>query len=321
MDQYNQYTSEQLFEKIRSSSGSIFNYLVRLLLQKNDSKKYIEQLLGSKNNALRNQTILLFSAEDTNRYADALAHLLDTGDKETKKIIVSRLIRNTNSPIIVKALLSRVKDVHEENTIRRAAITALGNSGDNTSAVALIDEFEKFDSDGKIELLIALNKLESKEAIPLFRQALTDKHETVRYWAEKTLKHSAIDRNEFDKLFQIEQENGSLIYKTWVRDPLENPDSSHLYFSKRQQGIYEETKAGEPLLRIDFEFRIEKGEIFFVTKKKNEYRSGYVITKGLFKHHYLGNLPCFILKFNNPRVVIDEIPITATEYYHLFENK
>jgi hypothetical protein len=320
MKQYDQYTSHQLFGELQEQTGSVFNYLLRLLLKKEDSKKYIEQMLASGNINLRNGVIRLLSTTDIDRHADSIAKLLDSAGSGTKKIIISRLTNNKNSRL-TNALLKRVLDEKEENFIKRAAITVLGNSEDKAIVKTLSNVFNKFDADGKIELLIALNKLNDVAVIPLMQEALSDSSETVRFWAEKLQSQRRENKEEKHVPEKKGIEDSLSVYKYWIRDPASYPDSCRLYFSEGQRAVYEEIKAGEPELTISFYFKIEDTEMVFIGKNAKESRSGYSIRKDKFRHPYLGNQPCYVLTFHNRDVVINNIAITATEYYHFFEKE
>ena len=311
MAQYDHYTPEQLFEAIKTSDASVRSYLIRLLLQKTDNKGYIKELLSMDD--LRKDILRLLSPSDASRFADTISQLLDASTVKTKKILISRL-EGAKNPSLIAALLRRVKDGAEDPSVRRMSITTLGNSGASEAVAEQITEFDKQDVDGKTEILTALNKIDREAAMPLFKKALHDESEIVRSWAENALGKAG------ERISSSVRTDYSGLYRSWIRDPLSFPDTSELSFFENGRGYYEEAKAGEVELRIEFRFRVLGGTIVFIAEPSLESATDFAIAESQFMFPYYGRRKCQILKFFRKDIRMKGIDITGSDYYYLLED-
>lgn len=319
MAQYDHYTAKQLFESIETSDASTRSYLIRLLLQKRDGRDYIERLLSTDD--LVKDVLRLISPADASRFAKMIGRLLEQSNVKTKKIIISRL-EGTKDPSLITALLGRVEDNAEDPSVRRMAITTLGNSGANQAVATLIQEFDHQDADGKTEILIALNKIAPREATELFKRALHDPSETVRSMAEKALRKAGNGMGDLQRPSPRTDIKGDYrLYRSWTRDPASYPDTSQLSFFNNGTGYYEEAKAGEVELSIEFHFRVLDGTIVFLFGSDSERSTGFTITESQFTLPYDGQRKCEVLKFFRNDIRVKGIDITATDYYYLFETE
>ena len=313
MNQYDHYTSLQLFEQATKATDSERNYLIRLLLQRKDNRQYLEKLLVQEDK-IKTDIIRLFSNTEMELFAPFLAKLLNKGNRNTKKIIISRLGTVHNS-LMLTALMERASDEREDAVIRKMSITVIGNSDSQHLLGRLIRLFDKLDHDGKTEIMLALSKIGNTETIPFLEKTLREETGAIKSMAEEILgRLKRSTEGEPTKKIDLS------IYKIWVRDPLTYPDTHQLYFTHDNRGLYEELKAGETELRISFQFRIERDMIVFITGTYKEQRSGYRISESFINHPYQGKLKCQLLQFSNPAIKIRKISITASNYYYIYKD-
>ncbi len=223
MEQYDKYNARELFDKIKTTSGSVRNYLVRLLFDKENNGTYITRLLQDEGPGIAISVLRLFSPDDVRRFSDILMVLSQKGNEEIKAMARERLAETPLHPV-------------------------------------------------------------------------------------QPRKPDFVPRD-------------LSIYKTWIRDPLGYPDAMHLDFFRNGTALYEEAKAGEVDLLIEFEFRVDRDTLYFIASSGEEYETGFTIVAETFVHPYHGSQPCLVLKFTNRDIFLQNIRITGTDFYHLYKNR
>lgn len=310
MNDYEQYSSRQLFEAARRGPGNLRNYLIGLLLQREDRESYIREVLGSNDRELLGAGLRSLSPSDAVRYRPDLERLLSMGDEDVKRTIVNKWGEGRDKGAI-PALLGVVRDRHADPLLKKMAIFSLGEIGEEAAFSPLVSHFETADADTKVAILIALNKIDRAAAQPLFTRASKDHSTEVRQWSNEFLQHAGGAGLPGDRSIQ----------RTWVRNPLSWPDRDRLSLLPKGEGLYEEDKAGETTLLIHFRYRLEEGGgIVLVSSAGKEYPTGYEVTKDVFRHPYKGELPCLMLRFEKRNIQINGVALTGSPYYFLSSN-
>lgn len=322
MNNYERYSSRQLFEAARTGPENVRNHLIGLLLQREDRDPYIREVLAGDNRALLGAGLRSLAPSDAVRFRPLLERLLSTGDEDVKRTIVNKWGEGREKSAI-PSLLGLVNDRNEDPLLKKMAIFSLGEIGDRAAFSPLSSHFDETDADAKIAILIALNKISSEEARPLFIRAGKDRSPDVRYWAQEFLKNAGGTENAdwTRSAGGTEIPDDRSIQRTWIRNLLSWPDRDRLSFLSNGEGVYEEDKAGETTLLVPFGYRLENEEnIVFVTTSGEEFSTGYQVTGQLFRHPYKGNLPCLALEFDDRNIRIDRITITGSPYYFLLKD-
>jgi HEAT repeat protein len=305
MNKYERYSSRELLETAKAGPANLRNYLIGLLLQREDREQYISEVLRGGDSPLLRAVLRSLSPVDVKRFQPDLERYLADGDADIKRTIVANWgqAREKNA---IPRLLGLVKDGNEDQLLKKMAIFSLGEIGDIAAFSPLSTYLDAADVDIKIAVLIALNKINREDAQPLFLKASKDQSPDVRYWAENFLKHAGGGEMPDDRSIQ----------HTWTRDPASFHDRDRLSFSSNGEGRYEEDKAREVTLLIRFRYRLEPGgNIVFVSRGSKEYATGYQVREGQFRHSYEGNINCLILEFADKNIQINRTLLTGTPYY------
>jgi hypothetical protein len=307
MNKYERYSSRELFETAKTGPGNLRNYLIGLLLKREDREKYVKEMLGGGDRELLSAVLRLLSFSDATRFRSQLEGLLKSGEPDIKRTIVKRWGEDRDKNAI-PALLGLTNDRGEDHLLKKIAIYSLGEIGDTATVAPLSRLFDGADADTKIAVLIALNKISREDARPVFIRASKDQSPDVRHWADEFLKNA--DGGELP--------DDRSILRAWTRNPVSYPDSDRLSFLSNGEGLYEEDKAGETTLLLQFRFRLEtSGNIVFVSRSHKEYPTGYQVRKDLFRHPYKGNINCLKLEFADKSIEINQVTLTGSPYYWL----
>lgn len=307
MNEYERYSSRELFEAANAGPENLRNYLISLLVKREDREPFIKQGLRGGKKEVVDALLRLLEASDVDRFRQDLEQWVKTGDAKLKRTIVDKW-GQVRAKSAVPALIAIIKDREEDLLLIQMAIFSLGEIGDGAATAALSASFDEAEADTKIAILIALNKIGGEGARMLLLRASKDPSPIVRRWAVEFLDNSG--RGE------ISDEGG--IRRTWTRDPTSFPDRDRLSFFANGEGYYEEDKAGEQKLSVDFHYRLENSDhIVFVSGNNKEFRSGYEVRKTVFRHPYKGNIPCLTLEFTHRNIAIDRITLTGSPYYFL----
>src|SRR6185437_8282205 len=307
MNNYERYSSRQLYDAANTGPENLRSYLIGLLMQREDRDPYIREVLASSDRELLRAGLRSLSPSDAVRFGSALEGLLSTGDQDIRRTIVKKW-GEAREKTAIPFLLTLIDNVNEDPLLKKMAIFSLGEIGGEAAISPLSALFGEKDADTKIAILIALNKIDREGSHPLFIRASTDRSPDVRHWAEEFLK----------SLPPAPVKDDHSITRTWMRDPLAWPDRDRLSFLSNGEGVYEEDKAGETTLLLNFRYRLETSrQIVILSRGDSEYATGYTISNDIFHHPYEGKIPCLTLEFADKKIAIDGIVLTGTPYYFL----